>query len=412
MLYADAVRGWDSTGVIGVERDGSFHISKEAIQATSFIDDYRLSKAYKAFEPDAVALIGHNRKKTMGKIEDKTAHPFVVDNTFAMVHNGTLYNHEQLAKTDVDSEALAIVLKEAFDQPKDKRKEAIEEVLGKVYGAYAVSIYNQKTNEVYLLRNKERPLSIVEVPGAWFWASEAPLAHWCMWRNGFEAKTMITTHCTEHVLYTIDLDKNKMTEEVLVPKKFYTPVTQHVVTGAVTSNTTATKSSREMLESTFPYFKQHHMGKVIRFYIDDYVEEDYPNTLDKGSTKLHVFGNNDNWMFYHTVVGVLDVSGMNLTDEKIKDTPFHATIVELEHSTESGGVTITVDDIKMMPESQVFGAEKLKARLDYEVQIESWTDAEIRLKLADKACLANWQVKMLTTELNSRKKHENSVALH
>ena len=114
LLYANALRGEDSTGVIAVEKDSSFHIAKDASPSFWFGPAFKESDISKKMWNNAKAMIGHNRKKTIGKIEDATAHPFVVDDEFAMVHNGTLFGHAQLAKTEVDSEALAIVLAEAF----------------------------------------------------------------------------------------------------------------------------------------------------------------------------------------------------------------------------------------------------------------------------------------------------------
>ena len=75
------------------------------------------------------ALIGHNRKATVGSVNNATAHPFVVGDSFAMVHNGTLRNHKALADTVVDSEALAIHLSKVLVEDFDKLK--FEEEIGK-----------------------------------------------------------------------------------------------------------------------------------------------------------------------------------------------------------------------------------------------------------------------------------------
>jgi glucosamine 6-phosphate synthetase-like amidotransferase/phosphosugar isomerase protein len=61
MLYTDALRGWDSTGVVAVENTTTFHIAKEACEATFFNDQFRISSAGKDFWARGKAIIGHNR---------------------------------------------------------------------------------------------------------------------------------------------------------------------------------------------------------------------------------------------------------------------------------------------------------------------------------------------------------------
>jgi glucosamine 6-phosphate synthetase-like amidotransferase/phosphosugar isomerase protein len=229
LLYVDALRGWDSTGLLAVERSGQFHMAKEACEANFFNYQIRQNTIVsKDMWNNGKAYIGHNRKKTVGAIADETAHPFVIDNTFGMVHNGTLNNHEALAKTTVDSEALAIVLKKAF-QEKDW-KTALEETLGKVYGAYAVAGYDQQADKVFLLRNKERPLSIFETPEAYYFGSESFMVQWILSRT-YDLKDMTFHKIDEHELVTFDLFSGKMEKVQLTPKKATPPVTTTPNTG-------------------------------------------------------------------------------------------------------------------------------------------------------------------------------------
>jgi glucosamine 6-phosphate synthetase-like amidotransferase/phosphosugar isomerase protein len=120
LLYVDALRGFDSTGVVGVLNDASFFTMKEASEAAIFLPKLREHEMFKGMYARGKLWIGHNRKKTIGEIDDQTAHPFVVDNTFAMVHNGTLFNWEKLYKGKEkpfsDSHALALCIKEALDE--------------------------------------------------------------------------------------------------------------------------------------------------------------------------------------------------------------------------------------------------------------------------------------------------------
>lgn len=128
MLYANALRGDDSTGVVFIEKDTSFGIMKTAYSSAFVTDEFHDSKQGKAMWTQGKAMIGHNRKKTSGAISDTNAHPFVVDDTFAMVHNGTLYSHKHLADTEVDSEALAIHLSKVLNN--EFTLEKFEESIG------------------------------------------------------------------------------------------------------------------------------------------------------------------------------------------------------------------------------------------------------------------------------------------
>src|ERR1700752_137462 len=114
LLHADMLRGWEATGVITVAKNGDFGIMKEASDASVFNGSFIDSDLDKDMYKEGVAVIGHNRAKTIGENKDENAHPFVVDDTFAMVHNGTLRNHKDMHDTEVDSEALAKTFKAAM----------------------------------------------------------------------------------------------------------------------------------------------------------------------------------------------------------------------------------------------------------------------------------------------------------
>lgn len=219
MLFCDTLRGDDSTGVIMVENTSGFGIMKEGYSAPYVLDSIQMSELGKAMYPRGKALIGHNRKKTIGIGSDENAHPFVVKGEFAMVHNGTLTNHKELADTVVDSEALAIHLEPVLNGTWDLTK--FEEAIGKVRGAFAIAAYSQNNHQVYLLRNDQRPLSFVDTPEGFFWASEMGLLYWILGRNGVTLKNHEPVVVKENCLYKIDLDTNKVEVISYVPKKSY-----------------------------------------------------------------------------------------------------------------------------------------------------------------------------------------------
>ncbi len=277
MLYADALRGWDATGVIGVTKNGDFGIMKEASDAYVFSAQFDDSDLDKQVYREGVAIIGHNRAKTVGENKDENAHPFVVDNTFALVHNGTLRNHKSMHDTEVDSEALAKTFKEAMDQ--DDWKVALEEALGKINGAFAVVWYDQKRDEVCMIRNSERPLALVTISDGWVFASEGAMAQWVLIRNDIKIQECIMIK--PHTLYKWDMKKTggDFSETFLSPK--FPTKTSSVVRGGYSNGTktspTTTVSSTvagalPLSKNAFKRLRAKLLGKPLKFWLEDYVD--------------------------------------------------------------------------------------------------------------------------------------------
>ena len=333
LLYADAVRGEDSTGIIGVETDTTFHTAKEATAAAWFLNTLEVeSKLPKKLFSSGKAVLGHNRKKTMGKIEDASAHPFVVNGHFAMSHNGTLFNHKALANTDVDSEALAIILEKAFDET--DRVGAVGEALSRVNGAYAVSIYDQRSHSVHLIRNDERPLAYAETSEGWFWASEAGLLYWILSRNGLDIKEI--KNLKEDVLLTIDLDTNMMTEEPLTIKK--------QVTTTTTTATTATVESlggNVISKRGFKKLQRALLNTTIDWWPDDFV-----STIVGGTSEQYMLmGESFDFQFEHTIKGNLSLKDTGYMLDDLDGAYCRGDVYAIDKHKVTNKVTIWVNNI-------------------------------------------------------------------
>lgn len=342
------MRGDDSTGVIAVETDTTFHIMKEAVEAAWFVPQLQYGTLGRKLYSTGKALIGHNRKGTVGKIKDDTAHPFVVDETFAMVHNGTLNGHNLLAKTEVDSEALAIVLAKAFEE--EDYKGALEEILPRVYGAYAVAMYDQRHNVVRLLRNKERPLAMVETTNAWYFASEGLMLHWVLARNGYTAKELETLKSVpEDTLVTFDLDLNTCVEEKITVKK-YTPHTPMVVGGATHTKTyTKVTVTEGLSKNEFKRIRKSVMGTRMEFWADDYVEKNFPKTYEEGETVFNLMGNSDWLQDLHTVHAVIDINDLKLSPVGLTERLWVGRVEAMTYNTKSKTMSIHVTDAIPLP---------------------------------------------------------------
>lgn len=371
LLYVDALRGEDSTGVIGVEKDTTFHIAKEAVTASWFIPQLDAHKIGKDMWRDGKAYIGHNRKSTIGKTVDENAHPFTVNDEFAMVHNGTLFGHRELADTTVDSEALAIHLHKAFTE--DDYTKTVEAALGKVNGAYAVAMYDQRKHVVRLLRNKDRPLSLVETPNAWYWASEGATLFWILARNGYDMSKCTIENVPEFMLHTFDLDKTTLTTEALVPKKAPAPAT--IMGGSKTASTVVTfkKSTEEGLsKNSYKKFRKNLLGKKLEWWSEDYIETNYPKTIASGESAVTMMGVSDSLLIDHMIVCEIDMKELNLLESELTQRLWTGQVSDLSYDPKTKKVSITLIDVLPLPVSfrsnpsgvPVIDGEYIRKKLD------------------------------------------------
>ena len=196
MLYADALRGMDSTGIFGVNAAGNLKMMKAALPASLFQMDKDYSKFLDTIFTEQRIMVGHNRSATKGSTTDENAHPFIVGNT-CLVHNGTLFSHKHLGDKDVDSHAIC----ESMDT------RGYEKTIPDLHGAYALIWYDAKTKKLHAVRNKERPLWIVENNETVYIASEDKMLDWVLSRN-LEAKQVTESrYFSTDSIYTWDLDK-------------------------------------------------------------------------------------------------------------------------------------------------------------------------------------------------------------
>ena len=207
LLYADALRGWDSTGICAVKAHGEATVHKDSCAAGPFL--YKTNDSTWIYQNRA--LIGHNRWATRGAVTEENAHPFEEDHII-LAHNGTLKSHHALKNVAVDSHAITHSIAE---------KGAIK-TLEMLDGAFALIWYDKKTQEINVTRNKERPLFIVESEDLFFIVSEAGLARWIMSRNNMTH--LKTSQCVPGTLYTFKESKqHRIFIEQTKYKGFVTP---------------------------------------------------------------------------------------------------------------------------------------------------------------------------------------------
>lgn len=346
MLYIDALRGDDGTGVASFFSDGSGQVIKEATIAAYFL----YTSDWTALRTDLIkngkAVIGHNRKKTIGKESDETSHPFVIDNRYMFVHNGTLHNHKKLFDTEVDSEALGMHLARCEGDPR-KLEKALEEV----DGAYACAWIDKEKEILYLLRNKDRPLVYGMSSNAFFFASEPAFIAAAAGRNYTKIDKYETIK--DDVLYSIDLSKSELDikeEALTITKKSY-PTMPIKHGGWVNKGNTkaVTIDYTEGVSKNYTKrFQKKAVGQTIEFWCDDFVEatvEDSNTPLDNIVYRWMVMGEDLKLDAKHLVKGFIKCSYAEV--KQIEGSLCTGKITSIGHNNKQKTMEIVVENIQV-----------------------------------------------------------------
>lgn len=215
LLYLDAFRGEDGTGVFGITPGGNVDMIKSEKPSGEFV----YTPEFKEFTANMISgydmVVGHNRKATVGTINDEAAHPFIHNDTI-LVHNGRFEQHKKYHDTEVDSEALCRYL--------DENQDNLVEALKNIDGAFSLVWYHTKSKKLHFWRNDQRPMIHAISGPMLYFASERGIVLEAIARAGDtipREKDVYAT--TERELLTLDFSKKSRLawEQVMVPKKEY-----------------------------------------------------------------------------------------------------------------------------------------------------------------------------------------------
>lgn len=176
--FVGTLRGTDSTGIATVDKDNNVSVFKKALAGPDFLTSDVGVRASKMLDSSFV-VIGHNRAATKGgRPTDLTAHPFAFGSIVG-AHNGTLYGKQGLIekKHEVDSMNILNSISRVTET-----KEVID-ILENLNGSFALSWYDESSEIMWLARNEQRPLSIVDTGKAFYWTSEYNQLVWLLNRN-------------------------------------------------------------------------------------------------------------------------------------------------------------------------------------------------------------------------------------
>jgi len=157
-------RGYDSTGICGIDKNNRFLLYKYA--TTKFNNSIDLVKNHNYEYSNLVCpLIAHSRWATCGINNNINAHPHI-DYTlrFSLVHNGIIENHNEIRnmlinnhsikfKSQTDTEVIVNLISVMYDQHLDIQV-AITNALHLLKGSWAISLISTlEPNKLYCICN-------------------------------------------------------------------------------------------------------------------------------------------------------------------------------------------------------------------------------------------------------------------
>lgn len=217
LLVLDTLRGPHSTGVASIGAGGDWNLVKKKGNPWDLFDsrEYNSMMGYASY-----ALIGHNRYATKGKINNINAHPFEFKNVVGC-HNGTIRGQHRLIdhqRFEVDSENIFHSIENV----------GLEDTLAVLEGAYALTYWDKRSEDLVLLRNSERPLFYVMTPGdkTVFWASEKWMLTVALQRCGIKYGEVVEVRPCN--IYRFDIERKFQCRPITVSiqafKEFKAPL--------------------------------------------------------------------------------------------------------------------------------------------------------------------------------------------
>lgn len=167
LINLDIARGWDSTGMGFIRKDGSTRVIKKLGLPYRIMRDKAYVDALN--DKNNIGIIGHNRAATKGVINAENAHPHKEGN-ITLAHNGTLSEHcmnilPDHNKFTNDSKLIT----------HDINTRGLAEFWKDLYGAATLVYWDKGQQSLVFVSNGQRPFTyayIKEYPNTVVWASE------------------------------------------------------------------------------------------------------------------------------------------------------------------------------------------------------------------------------------------------
>ena len=173
LLVANSARGTDASGVCTIHQSRPETIYKRAVDSCTLVMDDQLGSIIRA--KDATMILGHTRLGTMGKNENRNAHPFKEGNVIG-THNGMVFNYSELDQAidgykplRVDSQVIFRLLSEVVPDG-----ETYAQALPMIKGSLALAWHDTRDPTGLWMFKHSNPISMAFAPTAKtaFWSSE------------------------------------------------------------------------------------------------------------------------------------------------------------------------------------------------------------------------------------------------
>ena len=161
-------RGTDATGFAALRDDGSYIGAKAAVPASAFV--FKNKQFNDAFDAKARLFIGHCRLATHGDVKNNSNnHPHISkDRSLAIVHNGIVYGHTELANehgatlhSECDSEVVLRLVEHAIPVGERKCYDKLVDVaqtLEDFSAMFSVLVLDRARRCVWSFRSYTNPL--------------------------------------------------------------------------------------------------------------------------------------------------------------------------------------------------------------------------------------------------------------
>jgi glucosamine--fructose-6-phosphate aminotransferase (isomerizing) len=175
-------RGYDSAGVALVAGGGIWRARRAGPKSVTDMADAT------ADAPESFTGIGHSRWATHGAPVERNAHPHLdARGRLAIVHNGIIENHRELAATlpeggaelssDTDTEVLGCAIAAELERSGGTLADAVRAVLKRVTGKFAIAVVSADDPDAIVGARRGSPLVCGTAGGTSYLASDIPAIH-------------------------------------------------------------------------------------------------------------------------------------------------------------------------------------------------------------------------------------------
>lgn len=186
-MHLSGFRGVDGAGIIA-KHDNSILFYKKPYPVYDFLS-LEITRNMLGNIHLADYVLAHTRKTTSGNNTQDATHPYTSEHIMLM-HNGCI--------TEIDSKTMysekADYLSDShwLTMKLDKNVEDYKTFLENVKGEYALTWVNVETKDVFIVRNKHRPLFMVQLEDYLMYASEIETLDYLIFRHDLKLKSKST----------------------------------------------------------------------------------------------------------------------------------------------------------------------------------------------------------------------------